>query len=302
LKTNRKPITHNFSNMNYIKHLTGFFDKVVLDNSLNPTHISLYISIFQFWNLNRFQNPISITRDEVMRISKICSKATYHKCMREMNDKGYLKYEPSYNPFRGSLVYLINFSDDLKPVQKKDRKVSKNEQTVEQALNKQQTSSETGTEQALVSSINSINNTNNINILNLEEQTQNLKTDELELSKKEENKKKVREKKDDVFNLSAPDCHLERSRETKDTIPPDWNDVLGFFKEKNTTEIEAEKFFNHFQSNGWLVGGKSKMKDWKAAARNWILNAQKFNPIMKQNTPTPRNLQTTIHKNYAEPL
>jgi hypothetical protein len=277
--------------MNYIKHLTGFFDKVVLDNSLNPTHISLYISIFQFWNLNRFQNPISITRDEVMRISKICSKATYHKCMREMNDKGYLKYEPSYNPFRGSLVYLINFSDDLKPVQKKDRKVSKNEQTVEQALNKHQTSSETGTEQALVSSINSINNTNNINILNLGEQTQNLKTDELELNQKEENKKKLREKKDTI---------------PKEKIPPDWNDVLVFFKEKNNSEIEAEKFFNHFQSNGWLVGGKSKMKDWKAAARNWILNAQKFNPITKQvnsnSTPTPGNLQATIHKNYAEPL
>ena len=116
----------------------------------------------------------------------------------------------------------------------------------------------------------------------MEEQIQNLKTDELELTTKEENKKKVREK--------------------KDTIPPDWNDVLVFFKEKNTTEIEAEKFFNHFQSNGWLVGWNSKMKDWKAAARNWILNAQKFNPVMKQNTPTPGNLQTIIHKNYAEPL
>lgn len=287
--------------MNYIKHLTGFFDKVVLDNSLNPTHISLYISIFQFWNLNRFQNPISITRDEVMRISKICSKATYHKCMREMNDKGYLKYEPSYNPFRGSLVHLINFSDDLKPVQKKDRKGLKNnevlkqvdkllsEQVIEQELNKHQTSSETGTEQALVSSINSINNTNNINILNLGEQTQNLKTVELEFIKKEESKKKLREKKDTI---------------PKEKIPPDWNDVLVFFKEKNNSEIEAEKFFNHFQSNGWLVGGKSKMKDWKAAARNWILNAQKFNPITKQmnNIPTPGNLQTTIHKNYAEPL
>ncbi|TDD99399.1 transcriptional regulator [Flavobacterium cellulosilyticum] len=277
--------------MNYIKHLTGFFDKVVLDNSLNPTHISLYISIFQFWNLNRFQNPISITRDEVMRISKICSKATYHKCMREMHDKGYLKYEPSYNPFRGSLVHLINFSDDLKPVQKKDRKGLKNEQTIEQALNKQQTSSDTGTEHALVSSINSINNTNSINILNLGEQTQNLKTEELELIPKGENKKKLREKKDTI---------------PKDTIPPDWNDVLVFFKEQNNSEIEAEKFFNHFQSNGWLVGGKSKMKDWKAAARNWILNAQKFNPITKQmqnnSTPTPGNLQTTIHKNYAEPL
>ncbi|TRX01368.1 transcriptional regulator [Flavobacterium gawalongense] len=285
--------------MNYIKHLTGFFDRVVQDHSLNPTHISLYISIFQFWNLNRFQNPISITRDEVMRISKICSKATYHKCMREMHDKGYLKYEPSYNPFRGSMVHLINFSEDLKPLQKKERKslINKqvdeqvNEQPNEQELNKLQTSIGTGTEQVLVSSINSINNTNNSNILNLG-QSQNSKNENEELiGEKEKKEKKLREKKETI---------------PKKKIPPKWNDVIAFFQEKNTPDIEAEKFFNHFQSNGWLVGGKSKMKDWKAAASNWILNTQKFNPITKQmnnsSTPTPGNLQTTIHKNYAEPL
>lgn len=94
--------------MNYIKHLTGFFDKLVHDYDLNPTHVSLYISLFQFWNLNRFENPISITCDEVMRISKICSKAIYHKCMRELHEKGYIIYEPSYNPFRGSLVRMVN--------------------------------------------------------------------------------------------------------------------------------------------------------------------------------------------------
>lgn len=283
--------------MNYIKHLTGFFDKVVSDNSLNPTHISLYISIFQFWNLNRFQNPISITRDEVMRISKICSKATYHKCMREMHDKGYLKYEPSYNPFRGSLVHLINFSDDLKPVQKKDRKVLKNEQTIEQVVNKQQTSSDTGTEQALVSSINSINNTNSINVLNVDGQTQNFNNENANFILKDDCDSGR------VVQEDAEGGDIKKIvREKKDTIPPDWTDILVFFKEKNNSDIEAEKFFNHFQSNGWLVGGKSKMKDWKAAARNWIINAQKFNSITKQNTPTPGNLKTTIHKNYAEPL
>jgi hypothetical protein len=56
--------------MNYIKHLSGFFEKVVLDYDFNPTHISLYIAIFQAWNQNRFVNPINISRDELMRISK----------------------------------------------------------------------------------------------------------------------------------------------------------------------------------------------------------------------------------------
>ena len=122
--------------MNYIKHLTGFFDKVIQDRHLNPTHISLYIALFQQWNINRFQNPISITRDEMMRISKIASKATYHKCIRELNDKGFLKYDPSFNPYRGSMVFLFNFSDEHKPVQKRERNEVKNEPITEQALDK----------------------------------------------------------------------------------------------------------------------------------------------------------------------
>lgn len=30
-------------------------------------------------------------------------------------------------------------------------------------------------------------------------------------------------------------------------------------------EYYANRFWNHYQSNGWLVSGKAKMKDWKAA-------------------------------------
>lgn len=44
-----------------------------------------------------------------------------------------------------------------------------------------------------------------------------------------------------------------------------------YFKERGASHIEGEKFFNHFSSNGWRVGGKSPMKDWQAAARNWML-------------------------------
>ncbi len=33
---------------------------------------------------------------------------------------------------------------------------------------------------------------------------------------------------------------------------------------ERSPEIEAKKFFNHFESNGWKVGGKSPMKNWQA--------------------------------------
>jgi hypothetical protein len=97
--------------MSHSQRLNGFFDRILQDQNLNPTHISLYIALFQLWDINRFLNPISVTRDEVMRLSKICSKTTYHKCLRELNDKGYVKYEPSFNPYKGSMVFLVDFSE-----------------------------------------------------------------------------------------------------------------------------------------------------------------------------------------------
>ena len=286
--------------MNYIKHLTGFFEKVAIDKTLNPTHVSLYVALFQFWNCNRFKNPISISRDEVMRISKISSKATYHKCLKNLHSLGYINYEPSYNPFKGSHVYLFNFSDDLKPIPKSDKKTSSNSELVfelvnEQVVNKLCTSSETGTEQALVPYINNTNNTNNTNnqniskIVNLDEQAKNFELhDGFFKNETTEKEKKLREKKKDFFVTSSA---VEK---------PSIENVKAYFLEKNFPEIEAIKFFNYFSSNGWLVGGKSPMVNWQAAAENWILNAPKF--ISNEQPNRAKHLNTGTEKDYSEPL
>ena len=284
--------------MNYIKHLTGFFEKVAIDKTLNPTHVSLYIALFQFWNCNRFKNPISINRDEVMRISKISSKATYHKCLKNLHSLGYINYEPSYNPFKGSHVILFNFSEDLKPLPKSERK-PKNEPLIElvseQALNKSCTSSETGTEQAVVPSINYINNTNILNdknVSNLEKLTKNfeeINNSTLKNKTEEEKEKKFREKKKEFFVTSSV---VEK---------PTIEEVKIYFQENNFPEQEAQKFFNYFKSVGWLVGGKIPMVDWQAAAQNWMINAPKF--ISNAEQPNrAKQLNTTTDKDYSEPL
>ncbi len=48
---------------------------------------------------------------------------------------------------------------------------------------------------------------------------------------------------------------------------PSLEHIQIYFEQKGHPKTEAERFFNYYESNGWLVGGKSKMKDWKAAAR-----------------------------------
>ncbi|PWA05007.1 transcriptional regulator [Flavobacterium psychrotolerans] len=299
--------------MNYIKHLTGFFEKVATDKTLNPTHVSLYMSLFQFWNCNRFKNPISISRDEVMRISKISSKATYHKCLKNLHSLGYINYEPSYNPFKGSHVYLFNFSDDLKPIPKNEKTtIPKNEPVFElvneQVVNKLYTSTgtsdETGTEQALVSYINNTNIpniSNDLKIANLDEQAKKFENDDEFLRNIGTEEKEKSSAKKEMFSTFADtdEKQTEKSRQ-KENVPTIEN-VKAYFLEQHFPEIEAIKFFNYFSSNGWLVGGKTPMVDWQAAAQNWMLNAPKFISNEPQSNRA-KHLNTGTDKDYSEPL
>lgn len=79
------------------------------DPNLLPTHISMYMALFQVWNENRFQNPISIVRAEVMQASKINSFSTYTRSLRELHMWRYIEYLPSHNPALGTRVNLYDF-------------------------------------------------------------------------------------------------------------------------------------------------------------------------------------------------
>ncbi|PKQ44225.1 hypothetical protein [Confluentibacter flavum] len=95
--------------INYIKHLNAVFLCFSRDTRLNPTHISLYVALFQLWNLNYFKTEFYINREEVMSFSKIGSKSTYHRCIKELSLWSYILYAPSHNPFKGSRIKMFDF-------------------------------------------------------------------------------------------------------------------------------------------------------------------------------------------------
>ncbi|MFF5383719.1 hypothetical protein [Pedobacter suwonensis] len=74
------------------------------DSRLLSTHISILTAIFICWQHNAFREPFSVTRRKLMALSKVASIATYHKCMRELIAFGYITYQPSFHPQKGSLV------------------------------------------------------------------------------------------------------------------------------------------------------------------------------------------------------
>ena len=191
--------------MNYIKHLNGVFYQFSKDTRLNPTHISLYVALFQLWNYNRFPEEFYINREEVMKFSKIGSNTTYHRCIKELSHWKYIQYYPAHNPYKGSKVKLFKFDTS-----------DKQELNLKSTINGQ----------ALVSNINMYKH--NINFIKLEAIA----------------KEKM---------------------------------ILEFFKKKNWPELEAKKFFNHYQGIGWKVGGKSKIIDWQATAKSWMLKSGEMN-------------------------
>ncbi|MBL7934893.1 MAG: hypothetical protein JNM51_03695 [Bacteroidia bacterium] len=93
------------------------------DNRIHPSHISLYFTLLSLWHENKLQNPINISRKEILANSKIKSNATYHKCIKELNDFGYIKYDPSYNPFNGSLITILKFNE----IQEENNTITKKE-------------------------------------------------------------------------------------------------------------------------------------------------------------------------------
>jgi hypothetical protein len=291
--------------MNYIKHLTGFFKKTAAIENINPSDISLYLALFQCWNINRFKNPVTINREEIMISSKIKSKATYHKCMKELQALGFIKYTPSFNPYLGSVVEIYNLSETANTSSKNESTYSKNEQVNSQGIEQVNGQLYIENKKTSKNNINNRERTPEFEILD----------DNLILENPEKKKKEMpfafadskKNKTENGRQKSSAKKEKDKAVNSNEMERPPLELTKEYFKFQEYSEFEAERFFNYYSSNGWLIGGKTKMKDWKAAARNWMMNTNKFNAKMPQNIPVKEqtrayNLHTETEKNYAEPL
>ena len=210
-----------------------------------------------------------------MKMSKIGSANTYVRCLKELHLWNYIRYEPSFNRHKGSLVYLYTFDNRC----------------------------DNASVMPVSPSINNINIVNNENLLG---QAQNFELNNSDMNEeKKEKSSGKKERKAETGNESpeTPGLHEKKTTDEANpagSFPPSLEYVKIYFDEKGVSTLEAEKFFNYFESNGWLVGGRAKMKDWKAAARNWILNIPKFASKPKPSGSKQTNLSSS--KNYGEPL
>ena len=88
-----------------------------------------------------------------------------------------------------------------------------------------------------------------------------------EESKKSKCFSKKAKKADNEYDNDLKENTLEGVKE-KRFAPPTLENVSGYCREMGYTNVDAARFIDFYTSNGWMVG-KNRMKDWKAAVRNW---------------------------------
>ena len=87
--------------------LAGCLSVIIKDKRVSVWHIAIYLALVDVWNKNLFQNPIRISRKEIMRMAHVGSIVTYHKCIKELQAFNYIEYYPSYHPHEGSKVVML---------------------------------------------------------------------------------------------------------------------------------------------------------------------------------------------------
>lgn len=77
------------------------------DERITVWHIAVIFGVIQLATNGSTRSPIYISRKKVMQLSHINSIVTYHKCIKDLQQYGYIEYIPSYHPAFGSKVYLL---------------------------------------------------------------------------------------------------------------------------------------------------------------------------------------------------
>ena len=301
--------------MNYIRHLNLFFAVLKKDQALSASHVSLYLALFQCWNLNRFQNPIIAHRDNIMKLCKIGSKNTYHKCLKELQQASYIYCQPGHNKFQPLKISIINLDKkagennviqlDFFEASKPSTNINNGTGTVPNMIHDTVPNMGHGKVKCdtvpvpnmipgkvkigtvpvpnmghlyklNIKTINSVCNT-----------PTNFLCKNLLLKKIEKNQ----------IQDAGP---VQKKITEKIFLSPDLAEVEIFFRQNNYPAGEAKKFYLYNQGKAWMFSATLKIQDWHSVAHKWMLNVSPFH------NPKNKGSSTTHHihqeKNYGEPL
>lgn len=89
---------------------------------------------------------------------------------------------------------------------------------------------------------------------------------------------------------------IKESVEKKPRFYPPTLDELKKYIADNKYNVDPERFIDYYTANGWTVG-KNRMKDWKAAVRNWD-RSQKPGGRMRQELTAKTKFNNFEQRSY----
>jgi hypothetical protein len=93
-------------------------------------------------------------------------------------------------------------------------------------------------------------------------------------------------KKADSVSVSVSESVNDNKKQRDVFVKPSIVEIKTYMTEIGMADV-SEKWFDYYESNGWLVG-KNKMKNWKAAVRTWKSNN------LSNNTTTPQIIHRKV--------
>lgn len=89
---------------------------------------------------------------------------------------------------------------------------------------------------------------------------------------------------------------IKESEEKKPRFYPPTLEELKNYIADNKYNVDPERFIDYYTANGWTVG-KNRMKDWKAAVRNWD-RSQKSGGRMRQESTAKTKFSNFEQRSY----
>ena len=117
----------------------------------------------------------------------------------------------------------------------------------------------------------------------------------------DENLKQENLKQENRAQLNTKESNTKKSNTNKDIrhmIPPKIEMVQVYISEHGYN-VNAQSFMDYYDSKGWIVG-RTKMKDWQAAVRNWDNRAQDKPKGASPPTGSRRELFARLYEEYKD--
>jgi hypothetical protein len=96
----------NQANSTTEEQIIDYLSLYMEDPKLNVWHLALLTAILSLGYRQGERQRIKVSRSKLMKLSHINTLPTYHKYFKQLQELGYIRYNPSYHPGYKSEVTL----------------------------------------------------------------------------------------------------------------------------------------------------------------------------------------------------